>query len=226
MKHLITPILALGAVGALHAQTYSINFNDITDPAVVPGWSKDGGFGANLLDGVGAANTASGTPSLYADAYSEPSTYTAATALVGNTGLAYTVGGTYQLSFDLFKSATGNAYTGDVTYSLYALSAAPAALTTGGDVGGFDFSGGTLLASAVAGGTTEGSITLTSLANAGGAGTVWVAFSVAIPQISGFTYTQVEYDNISVSVIPEPSAFAALAGLGALALVATRRRRA
>ncbi len=32
-------------------------------------------------------------------------------------------------------------------------------------------------------------------------------------------------DNISVSVIPEPSSFAALAGLGALGMVASRRRR-
>ena len=33
------------------------------------------------------------------------------------------------------------------------------------------------------------------------------------------------YDNIEVSVIPEPSAFAAIAGLGVLGLATSRRRR-
>jgi hypothetical protein len=35
----------------------------------------------------------------------------------------------------------------------------------------------------------------------------------------------ISLDNISVSVVPEPSSFAALAGLGALGMVASRRRR-
>lgn len=40
-----------------------------------------------------------------------------------------------------------------------------------------------------------------------------------------FASSGIDIDNFSVTAIPEPSAFAAFAGLGALALVALRRRR-
>jgi hypothetical protein len=51
--------------------------------------------------------------------------------------------------------------------------------------------------------------------------TLWIGYgSTNSVADRGFTI-----DNVSLTVIPEPSAFAALAGLGALGLAATRRRR-
>jgi predicted heme/steroid binding protein len=55
------------------------------------------------------------------------------------------------------------------------------------------------------------------------AGTVTIGFGV-VDVIDGFSTSALIIDNVALAPIPEPSAFAALAGLGALALAATRRR--
>jgi hypothetical protein len=50
---------------------------------------------------------------------------------------------------------------------------------------------------------------------------IWLRWTV--PSVTNAP--NVGLDDVTFSAIPEPSAFAALAGLGALGLAATRRRR-
>lgn len=55
------------------------------------------------------------------------------------------------------------------------------------------------------------------------AGTVTIGFGVV--EVDSFVASSaLSFDNVSLSAIPEPSAFAAFAGLAGLALAATRRR--
>lgn len=75
---------------------------------------------------------------------------------------------------------------------------------------------------------TWGTITDTSVAlSFSGTGSL----AVGVIQAAGVLVTQptdayLAFDQFSITAVPEPSAFAALAGLGALGFVATRRRRA
>jgi len=54
-----------------------------------------------------------------------------------------------------------------------------------------------------------------------------ISFAVGVIDTSDFnTSSALSIDNVTLTAIPEPSSFAALAGLAGLALAATRRRRA
>jgi len=78
---------------------------------------------------------------------------------------------------------------------------------------------------------------LTSTINSGSTSAMSIGATAILPTNSaivgiGFYQTfaaasngSMRYDNIEVSVIPEPSAFAAIAGLGVLGLATSRRRR-
>jgi autotransporter-associated beta strand protein len=115
---------------------------------------------------------------------------------VNTTGLL-TYGGTLTMSF-------GAATTAGTTYDLFQIGG-------GGSTGSFS------------GVSIGGSYSLPALTNNSG---IWTGNDVT--NLLTFTFNQGTGDLVisAYSAIPEPSTFAALAGLGVLGLVATRRRRA
>jgi hypothetical protein len=228
LKYLF-PSLLLGA-SALSAQViYSENFESYAPGATaVTGWTKVGGFGAAIVDASSPGSSASQVGYFDTNGAGFPTT----TTYVVDTSVAYVAGTSYTLNFNLYKTGTGinDPYQGDVTYALYAFSGSPAISvdpTTAGN-NTASLAAGTLLATGTAGGSTDGLISLSSIATQSGSGNVWIYFYAGVPTNTA-NYAQVEFDNISVSAtapIPEPASFAALAGVGLLAFAAGRRRRA
>jgi PEP-CTERM motif len=82
--------------------------------------------------------------------------------------------------------------------------------------------GGTLLASAVAAGATDGALTLAGVGT--GSGNLFLQYSAFLP-VSINDYSQAEIDNINIDAVavPEPGTMA-LVGLGLTTLLARRRR--
>ena len=96
-------------------------------------------------------------------------------------------------------------------------------------VGGLFTTGGTALATATAanvgGGLTAGTMkTVTVSFDAGvGHGQLGNAIEVRLGTATG---GQITFDNVSVSVVPEPTTYALISGLGLVGLAAYRRTRA
>lgn len=109
----------------------------------------------------------------------------------------------YQLRLDLTSSSSTSI---SATVSLY-------------DWGTNGVTGGTLVDSFTTSLTGSVGGNMSTMFNAD----LWAGFLAKSTNGSGARAFQV--DNFSASAIPEPSAFAALAGLGAIGLAATRRRR-
>ena len=90
-------------------------------------------------------------------------------------------------------------------------------------VGGTIYTGNTLTITRTASGVSlSGSIAGSAINASDTTGAITAFDTVAFRFMQGASY---RFDNVSVSAIPEPSAFAAWAGLGTIGLAASRRRR-
>lgn len=137
------------------------------------------------------------------------------TNLTGAGNIVFTNGGTYNLNI-----ANTAGFTGDMSLTAGSLGE----VTKLGFLADLTFDGALTINSGNTVNLTHG-VSVSSLAIAGdnlGPGTYtysWLNSNYAT------IFTAGSIDNGFISVIPEPSSFAALAGLGVLGFVATRRRR-
>jgi hypothetical protein len=146
---------------------------------------------------------------------------TTAPVATADTGVAYVANTAYTLNFDFTGKNDPNQWYRDATFTYQIWAGAP----TGG---GLQLGSGSVTDSDEQNTITP--LSLTSLANAGGSGNLFLVFSSTSPTGTGSPdgFRQAIIDNISVSIsapIPEPSSFAALSGLALLGYASLARRR-
>jgi hypothetical protein len=230
-----TPLTLLGAllVGSSLAQAqviYTQDFNSGTgggNNSPVAGWTiaSTGSYFGQAFGGLENFNITGGAGNSSLQLYMQVANdyYGATTAPVAtaDTGVAYVANTAYTLAFDFSGKNEANQWYRDATFTYQLWAGSP----TGG---GLQLGSGSVTASS--GINTITPLSLTSLANAGGSGNLFLVFSSTSPTGTGDPagFRQAIIDNISVSIsapIPEPSSFAALSGLALLGYASLARRR-
>jgi hypothetical protein len=206
--------LAASSVGA--AAVYTQDFETFTSPGnTIPGWYKSGGFNGNAI--VDANVGGNGSSVAFFDTLGTD--FLTTTSMAGDTGVAYVPGTPYSFTFTAYKTGTGSNFVGDLLYGLYAGD--PTLGTYTGPGTGFA-TAGTPLVTGTLSNAADGTVTVNSVPTGAGSGNLFVYFFAGVPTNTA-GYAQVELDNISISVVPEPTS---LAALGAISLIALRRRSA
>jgi hypothetical protein len=212
---LTTPLASVMLVATAASLSAQIIYTQDFEGGTPPGWFSTGGYSANVVSNAGNFGNTSAVAYLDVERWGSEPTNGASATIVGNTSVAYTASTAYSFTADLAKTSNPAVQSIDVTFEIFA---------------GDPTAGGLLLGSFTSTGTNVGSVSFSTLANAGGSGNLFLR--IGAPALASLTfptsYRQAQIDNISISAaaIPEPSSFAVLGGAAALLFSALRRRRA